>query len=269
MVRGHGVLVGLLVASLALAGCSGSDDGDGTATSATDTSTAGSASATTTARSSTGTTTSASSTTTAASNRAPTGTVSVTVNGTQAVFALNGTDADGDGVTWVLAFGDGSNETGTSLPATVDHSYAAAGNYSAQLTLEDGQATAVLNVSVLATAATAGGSQTATGSWLQGNVMVGCFADTAFGMPNYPAELDGVLYASFAIDALTYGLPVKIAISSAAVADSPGFTFLDADGGILATGFMSDPPKTVPEGAATGVFWVCAGGPMEGTYTAA
>lgn len=130
------LVVALLVASLAFAGCTG-DGGDepspSTSSSASKTSTSASATATT------GPTSSGTSTSAGPSNRAPTGGLAVQVNGTTAAFNLTGTDPDGDALSWTLAFGDGTtNGTGSSLPAALQHDYAV-GNFTARLTVTDGQ----------------------------------------------------------------------------------------------------------------------------------
>lgn len=141
-----------LVLMLAFAGCvskkdegdggDADDGGDGTGarTGRTSRSTTGSATATGTSGSNG----------TAAENHPPT--ASMTANGTGAApasvsFLLNGTDADGDALTWALAFGDGNATNGTSLPANVTYAYPQPGAYNATLTVSDGKATT--NVTLL------------------------------------------------------------------------------------------------------------------------
>jgi PKD repeat protein len=115
------VAVGFLLA-VSLAGCSGGGDDEPEA------STSGSLSS--------------SGTTTGLPNRAPTAQLNASVeNGTaplNVTFSLAGTDAEGDNLTWVLVFGDGNQTNGTSLPTTVNHTYAATGNHTASLTVSDG-----------------------------------------------------------------------------------------------------------------------------------
>ena len=53
-------------------------------------------------------------------------------------FALDGQDPDGDAVNWTLAFGDGGQANGTSLPDNATHRFEAAGLYNATFTLDDG-----------------------------------------------------------------------------------------------------------------------------------
>lgn len=246
------------VVSLALAGCSDGGDQDGGSTTSSSSSTGGSSSSTT---SSTDSTSAA-----PAANRAPTGTVSAAVNGTNATFTMNGTDLDGDELTWTLDFGDGAAANGTDLPATSQHAYTV-GNYTANLTISDGEAQSSYEVAVVVAAGAAGGSQEAAGDWVAGSLINGCLSDFILGDPNYPAELDGVTYASFAIDPVTYGQPFSFDITSPAPFTDPGLTMLDADGAILydSVAVLSD---VVPAGAVTGYFWACDGAMLSGTYSA-
>lgn len=160
------ILAVLVLLTLAFAGCAskggdGDDDGGtGTGTS-TSTGTATSRSGT-----STGTATgSASGTGTGApgANVAPV--ANLTANTTRGLaplavtFTLNATDADGDSLTWTLSFGDGSaNETGTAVPATVSHTYSAVGNYTANFTVSDSEATVTDSEDIVVRAAATGGS---------------------------------------------------------------------------------------------------------------
>lgn len=127
------LLAAALLSTLVLAGCS--DNGGGGGTTSTTTTTAAAAT-TTTSRSATTTTTAAGTTSSAPQDRAPTGSASAVVNGTAVAFELNGTDPDGDALSWTLAFGDGASTEGTALPATADHTYAV-GNFTATFTVSD------------------------------------------------------------------------------------------------------------------------------------
>lgn len=76
-------------------------------------------------------------------NRAPVANLTADLtNGTaplNVTFTLSGSDADGDNLTWSFDAGDGNTTAnGTSLPATVNVTYAAVGNHSATLTVSDG-----------------------------------------------------------------------------------------------------------------------------------
>jgi hypothetical protein len=71
-------------------------------------------------------------------------------------FVINGTDGDGDALSWTLSFGDGSeNATGADLPVTVEHTYFDAGSFTAVLEVSDGQAAGYANLSVVVSAAQA------------------------------------------------------------------------------------------------------------------
>lgn len=90
------------------------------------------------------TTTSAAPNTTVAANNAPTANLSSDVpNGTaplNVTFTIEGTDADGDELSWTLDI-DGDNESdynGTELPSEIVHEYLEAGNYTAILNVTDG-----------------------------------------------------------------------------------------------------------------------------------
>lgn len=58
-------------------------------------------------------------------------------------FSISGSDPDGDDLAWILDLGDGSTrQSGSSLPATVQHTYGTAGNYTVEVLVADGQAEA-------------------------------------------------------------------------------------------------------------------------------
>lgn len=122
-----------------LAGCAGDPPADGEPS----TSTSGSVSRTTSSASTSQsqTTTSASSTGTETSSNAPPAVSEFSANltGLNVSFTLDATDADGDALTYELSFGDGSTNLTGGFPETVvNYTYAAAGNYTATLTVSDG-----------------------------------------------------------------------------------------------------------------------------------
>lgn len=171
--RIRGLALGALLLTLALAGCSDDGDGDGTGTSTSGTpitygNTSSGASSTSASRSGTSTS-SASSSSGAADNQRPTGAVSATVSGLNATFALSGSDPNGDAIVWDLAFGDGATANGTTLPATVTHTYAA-GNYTATFTITDGSLQSTQTAVVAIVAAGAG----FTGMEISGTVTLLC-----------------------------------------------------------------------------------------------
>lgn len=155
------LLASLTLVALLFAGCSGDDDGNGGATTSTSSSrsltsstgTSSASSSSSASGSATGTSTGS-----APQNQAPTGSISVTVNGTNATFSLNGTDPDGDIVVWDLTFGDGNATNGTSLPANVTHSYAGAGAFTANFTITDGTDPVTYDVTLNVTGAAGGGT---------------------------------------------------------------------------------------------------------------
>ena len=132
------LVVVALVLALALSGCatkkSGDDDDDGTGTSTKTGTGSGGGNGT------------------AFANCAPTASMNANNTGMAPInvtFALNGTDADGDAITWSLDFGDnGTSANGTSLPANVTHLYAAGGLYNASLSVSDGKNTTVVTLAL-------------------------------------------------------------------------------------------------------------------------
>jgi hypothetical protein len=214
-VRLSALLATLTFLTLAFAGCSdGGGDGDGKTSSSTSTSQASSSSSSGSAsKTSSGTASSTATGTGSASNAPPTGSISATVNGTNATFTLSGTDPDGDELSWELAFGDGTTEDGTVLPATVNHTYAA-GNYTVNFTVTDGQSPVTYDVNV--TAGTAGGSggpiQTASLSWQVGVSDLGAISEF-FLCTDGPSK--GVTHETFDADPATFGKAFMATIETA------------------------------------------------------
>lgn len=104
----------------------------------------------------------------ATENRAPTiafdaegGTGSDALN---VAFAINGTDPDGDALTWWLdADGDGEKDAeGDSLPANASHEYSAEGNHSATAWVSDGVHTVNASLTVRVSA---GAAEVVTEIW--------------------------------------------------------------------------------------------------------
>lgn len=164
----HAPLVLVLLLTVALAGCSsdggGEDDdpdttGTGTATGTKSGSASGSTSGTGTGS------TSGSATGAPGPNADPTATLMANVTTGAAPlnvnFTLNGTDADGDSLSWTLAFGDGSvNATGTSLPMSVEYSFAQVGTFNVTFTVSDGTAAANDTATIVTTAGSPSGAFT-------------------------------------------------------------------------------------------------------------
>ena len=246
-------LLALLVLGLALSGCTskgkGGDDGEAT-TSTTSTST-----------SATATSTSATATTSQAPkpNQAPTGSLSVSVNGTKATFNLTGSDPDGDALAWTLAFGDNStNQTGTALPANATHDYAAGGVYVVDLVLGDGKATARYNATLNLTGPSSAVVQAYSGNFFSQNPRCANAAEPYDAVP----DSGKVTYDSVPVLAGTEGRPFTVVFSSGAAMDA--ILFADAAGAVLLelkTGLPSDADwtseGTVPATAVTVAFYGC------------
>lgn len=132
------LFLALLLMVAALAGCSDAPPADGeqpTSTSASSSSTTRSSSA------SASTTTSSSATGTEAPSNGGPAIAAFTANltGLNVSFTLEATDPDGDALSFELSFGDGtSNATGPLPSPALNHTFAAAGNYTATLTVTDG-----------------------------------------------------------------------------------------------------------------------------------
>jgi PKD repeat protein len=107
---------------------------------------------------------SAPSTSANATNEAPTATVEAdNVTGSfplTVVFTLNGSDPEGDELSWTLSFGDDAeNATGSELPANATHEYAAAGNFTVFFEVSDGVNAANMTLAVNVTEAVSAGGE--------------------------------------------------------------------------------------------------------------
>ena len=269
----------LLVLTATLAGCSGKGSGDDASSSSSSTSSrAGSAttSASSSATSTSATTTTTGSTTTApnATNRAPTAQLSAVVaNGSLTVnFTLDGADLDQDPLAWTLAFGDGNQTNGTTLPANVTHDYVV-GNYTATLTVSDGKANGTASVNVtLASSESSGGQQMFNGEWSIGSVDVPLFLRDA-GCEAL-AAVDGVFMAQFDVDAATLGKPYTVTFAAATTAASLLFveiSFLDAACAEIEGQYVEGVTTltgVVPAGATSAYLTSDGGAMVEGAYTA-
>lgn len=248
----------LTISAMALAGCSGDGDGDGDSTTSSSSSSRSSTSATSTSGSSSSSSTSSSSTSTGPSNSPPTGSISVSVNGTNATFNMTGSDPDGDTFVWDLTFGDGNATNGTTLPANVTHQYSAnlTGNLTINYTITDGQDSTTYNVTITLgggskDSLTIEGSSTGLDPTAGGAPMIrGClFGDYADPSPGghwhaIDANVDGWSWT------LTAGYHAW---------------FLDADGAALGDGTAAG---TVPAGTAE--VDICTSDPTKapgGSYT--
>ena len=264
------LLSSLTLVALLFAGCSGDADGDGgDGTSSSSSSSRASSSTGASSSSSSSSTGSASSTSSGApaENRPPTGSLSVTVEGSNATFGLTGTDPDGDILVWDLSFGDGSSTNGTTLPANATHAYAAGGNFTANFTVTDGTDPTSYDVLVAIVGSGAG----ATSFVFIGDVEQDCATQCELGTPvgSPPVPLPGAAgCVSFNTDMpgldciwteLTPDLVGK-AFTLVSTSEDPDVEFFDACdpvmGSSLATFYNAGPEAgTVPDGAGCAVLW--------------
>lgn len=269
----------VLLASLALAGCSGNDPlrypSPVTSTSHTATSASASASSTAPASSSSSSTGPAGN---ATGNHPPTGALDVQVNGTLANFTLTGSDADNDSLSWTLAFGDGNATNGTALPATVTHNYTAAGNVTPVFTLSDGNHTTAYNATIAVGVGAA--AETVTSTWTVGSVWcvnypynassIGGGGPTPF---KHGTPAANSLYGEVVVKASWAGRPYHADFGKPAnMEDAAIIAFYDASDGYLdsgaSAGGLNGPPDpaadpmtadgTIPAGAAIATLMNCA-----------
>jgi PKD domain len=259
--RSSALLATLILLALAFAGCAGDKEGSNGSTTSSGT---GSRTSSVTG-STTGASSQTNTTTPSRQNQPPTGSISAVANGTTVSFALNGTDVDGDVLTWNLTFGDGAQANGTDLPAALDHVYGDAGNFTANLTISDGTDNATYSANLTLSGGAA--SQTVEASW-DGPDNAACA-----GLPYDTVPMSENTYATFVVDAGTWGGSFTADFASFTLQDH--LLFLDAAGADLGT-FDAGLPATswsvsgtVPANAALGVFYGCGAAQGEAvTYVA-
>lgn len=263
----------LLAAALLVAfgGCFGASDGDGGATSSNGP-TSTSPTETTGAHQHPGSSTSGPAPSSSTSTRAD-GNTPPTANLTAATlqgpaplsvtFTINGTDADGDALTYNLTFSDGTaSEVGdlTVIKETA-HTFAAAGTYVVVLNVSDGTTFALDTKTI--TVDSAAGSQTYHADWMFANNWP-CAMAGDWDM--FPGS-DGINYDSEPAVAATWGQPFTVTFASGALEDH--LLFVAQDGAILldlevgGLGGSWSGSGTVPAGTVTLVFYGCFGTPGE------
>jgi PKD repeat protein len=173
-------------------------------------------------------------------------------------------------LSWTLDLGEegAEEESGDALPAQVVYAYAEAGNYTAVLTVSDGEDTD--DATVLVKLESSGPIQTSEVSWDGG--AGGCGASYDVIPKDSPAA--GVAYGQFDVVAETLGLPFHVVFDVAT--DSTLFTgvdFYDADGTRVDGGdaAFGDPwvvEGTVPDGANFAIAYSCGAEGGTATYTA-
>jgi hypothetical protein len=260
---------GLLLLSLALAGCSSANKDAGDAGQATRS--GDGAAATPGAGQAAGATGSSSGD---KANRPPTAQLQASepsrpgdIN-----FTVEGSDPDKDPLTWTLSFGDRSADfQGTSLPAKVNHTFQP-GSYTVTLTVSDGKAPATMVAPVTVAKHLA---QSINGTFSVGAEGCAAAAYDQAGMDLGSAAggtTNGVTRVQFAVEPTSIGLPY-----TAVFTFDTGYLYVSVDfygssgallhsdntgqsanfGAITMTGMVAD-------GATTAVLFAC-GGPASAT----
>ena len=251
------ILLAVLAALvLALAGCTSSDDGGGDGTPTPTPTTSGPSPTTTTGPAPTTTTGPAPTTTTPpAENTPPTATLSATTEeGTFNVsFSVDGADEDGDELTWTLDVdGDGEADyEGEDLPDEVVHTYAAAGNFTANLTVSDGQDETTRSVPVVLESSGASSDGFSYEEMALTGSSPGADVTGALECPGFLAGESGINCVFTEVPAGLGGLPYTAVSDVATAVVVDWWDACDATtGASLAIHLVSDGgPETVPDGA--------------------
>lgn len=234
------ILVTLL---LAFAGCTSKDDSPQPSGSSTTTSTS----------------TTSTSTAPPLPNKAPVTTLTASAQAGQApfnvTFTVNGTDAEGDALSWTLHFGDNATSAnGTALPSNVTHAYLAAGLYNATLEVRDGKAASNVSLQLNVTAGTPFVQFVATGTPdLACPQCTAAGANTGAGYRSGTNELDSWFVE---LPAGAAGQPFTLTGESG----NPDMVFRDScasSGAAVGDAFVGDADEAgiVPEGAACALSW--------------
>lgn len=242
----------LLLVSFALAGCASSNDTPGTGGPGT----GGSDTTSRTGSQSTGPRTTGSTSSGGGggggggggANHAPTGSISASIETgpvpVVVTFDLKGTDQDNDALTWNLDFdGDGTDKSGTTLPATETYNYTEEGAYTVTFVISDGEAEAKYTLTINATAAVGGGGpvQTITGSWVSGSFGCALYSTVS------PGDDEEVFYITAKVPPANVGLPYSAVMASEAGAPAWfSLIFVDADGNIV-DGSQINPSPLAPQ----------------------
>jgi hypothetical protein len=240
----------LLAVMVALAGCSSSSGGDGRNDPSTKTTTT---TTTTGGHNQTGNGTNNQS----AENQPPS--LSMQANASSpapanVTFLLNGSDADGDNLTWMLDFGDNSTAaTGTELPANVTHRYATAGIFNATFSVSDGKDTANVTVAINISAGSSFTKFVASGTAkLPCPQCTAAGANTGAGYRSGTNELDSYFVT---IPASSPGQPFSVTSTGG----NPDMVFRDSCSAGAAVGNAYTGPAgeqgTVPQGALCVLAW--------------
>lgn len=134
------------------------------------------------------------------------GTAPLSVN-----FTINGTDTDGDNLTWTLLVNGTVLANGTQLPATVSYNFTEAGNWTVLVQVSDGIETVETSL-VVAVAAAASGAAPFAGITFEGDVLLPIGANLGAGDVNdyckgLRLEEQGLDCVWFEITPEMWGLP--------------------------------------------------------------
>ena len=179
-------------------------------------------------------------------------------------FTVDGLDADGDALTWTLdADGDGTvDANGTSLPGTAAFLFETAGNFTATLSVTDGEdtATAMLNVTILEPVVVEEGPEPIvyTGGWVANPTGCALVGGTAY---------DGITQGVALVSEATWGGEFSMLLS--VTGDGLGGDVIIQDGSGNSLGSVTadlDAPAygVMPEGASRLIFRICGAG--DATY---
>ncbi len=263
------LLASILFLTVGLAGCSGDPADDGATPDPTGTGTATGTGTGTGTQTGTGTGAPGTGGDENQANTAPVASlVASAVNGTaplNVTFTLDGSDADGDNLTWTFSVNGTEIETGDVLPADVSYVFGE-GNHTVTLTVNDGVAgNETLHTIVAADAVTpppTGPIVDFTGTWTS-NGPVEC----VYG---FLADLEGVTFAQTSLPAEASGMPFTADFEGAVPGAYYGISWFSS------AGWMSDSEAdpvlgtsisgAIPGGATTAYFWNCAGGVNHGVH---
>ena len=180
-------------------------------------------------------------------------------------FTFNATDADGDDLTYTLAFGGNeTNATGALVNGTgnATHLFAAAGSYNVTLTISDGKLSVNRSLALNLTAGAVNtATQTFTAEWLVG--AAGC--GIVLLAPD--SEGDGVIGDAVAIDPAIRGQKFKVTFEE--TPDSIGYDMFWLNDGSRDDGTAGPAIQgIVPDDATGASFRNCGAQGTTATFTA-
>lgn len=196
-------------------------------------------------------------------------------------FTLNGTDEDGDALTWTFDKEDDGtiDEQGSRLPATIEQAYPA-GTHTARLVVYDGVATANATVVIESFGPPPepeppeGPVQELNLSWPVGGTSLPALLAELDAQLCGPGPHDGTLHAAFDVAAASRGGPLTASAVHAALPETVvgwGVLFLAEDCGesaIVSAEGTAPLAGTVPAFAAWAIAYSDGGGDITVSYAA-